>query len=604
MKKNKNALVWLWEISKPIHTKMLGLAVGDVVLSVIAVSYALACRNLIDYAVASHAQGAVWWAGYLCLVAVLQFFLQILLNDQEESIRASMGQLLRNLQLEELLKKEYGAVREVHSGEWMNRFFSDVQIVSDGVATILPNVCSTLTRLGGAIAVLVIMEPLFVAVFLTAGLFIGLLAGFFRKRMKRLHKDVQEKQGRVQAFLQEVLDNFLIIRIFCHERGTQQKCASLQEEHVQAQMHRRRLSIAANAGLSLLMRMGYLFALCWGAGGLYLGTMSYGTLTAVLQLVGQIQGPLANLSGILPRYYTMTASAERIRDLYALPDEPQALPHCVENFQQISFEHVAFSYGRAPVLKDVSFQINAGDMVALTGLSGGGKSTIFLLLLGIYPAQNGLIQLQADGETLAPGKLARGLFTYVPQDLGLFSGTILENLRIANQTATQEDIDTALRVACADAFIHQLPNGLHTPIGEHGHSLSEGQCQRIAIARAVLSKAPVLLLDEATSALDLETEAAVLKNISALKDRTCLIVTHRQAALGICNKRLLLKDGFVRSSLRERTGDHGESSHTADSCGRHNFIDGSFRVGAGRSAPARSASSPAHGEVEAGSRPL
>ncbi|MDD2958469.1 MAG: ABC transporter ATP-binding protein [Lachnospiraceae bacterium] len=545
MNGNRTALHWIWMQTKTLHKRIFMVAAGAGVFSISSVFFALSCRAIIDAAITTELHKAMLAAAFLFALILLQFILRLSLNSSEERIRSGMGVLLRKDRLHELLKKEYSAVWSIHSGEWMNRFFSDVQIISDGVATILPNLFSMITRLVCAIAVLIVLEPVFAGIFIIGGLLLILLTGTFRKKMKELHKDVQKKQGKVESFLQETIENFLIVRVFCGERAVEEKCGGYQQEHYEAQMKRRTISIIANSSFSLIFQLGYLFALCWGARGLYYGIMTYGTLTAILQLVGQIQGPIANLSGILPKYYGIIASSERLMELNQFEDEPQEKETFAGSLEKITFDHVVFSYGRTEVLRDVSFQINTGDMVALTGLSGGGKSTIFLLLLGIYTANGGAIQIVADGKAMIPGKRTRSLFTYVPQQNGLFSGTILENLQMAKQNATEDEIETALQIACADEFIRELPEGLYTMLGERGNGFSEGQRQRIAIARAVLSEAPVILLDEATSALDNLTEGKVLEHIAGLKNRTCFIVTHREAALHICNKQIMLEDGVT-----------------------------------------------------------
>ena len=319
-----------------------------------------------------------------------------------------------------------------------------------------------------------------------------------------------------------------------------------QNIHYKAQMKRRTLSIFANAGFSFVFQAGYLFAMVWGARGIYLGIMTYGTLTAILQLVNQIQQPFANLSGLLPMFYGVLASAERIIELENLPEEkPSERKLNYNDFKEISVKNMSFSYGENHVLNDVNIEIEKGDFVSLTGLSGGGKSTLFLLLLGAYQPTEGTITFDTADDKYHCGQETRRLFAYVPQGNFLFSGTVEENIRMLNENASTEDVIAAAKVACAYDFIQDFPDKFETKIGEKGFGISEGQAQRIAIARAILSNAPILLLDEATSALDEETEARLLANIADLKNRTCLIVTHRPAALSICGKHLLLNVGDI-----------------------------------------------------------
>lgn len=541
---NRLTMAWLWKQTKPQHLRLAGLVFGNACFSFISVFFALVCRSVIDAAVAANLR-RMWQSAAVFLgIITLQTVLWLWLKRAEEYVRSKTAMDLRGNMTKQLLKKEYAAVRKKHSGEWMNRMFSDVQIISEGIVTILPGMVSMLTRLICAVAVLYFLQPLFAYIFVAGGLFLIVCTGVFRKKLKILHREVQEKQGKVQSFLQEMVENLLVIKVFGEEVDMEAKSQILQDEHFEAQMKRRKISICANAGFSFIFELGYFAALCWGAGGLYRGTVTYGTLTAILQLVGQLQTPVANLSGILPKIYGVLASSERIMELKKYPEE-RAAGKPEGAFQNICFDRVRFSYGGAPVLKQVSFTIKRGETIAVTGLSGGGKSTIFLLILGIYSAREGKITIQTTKQNLSPGKDSRPLFAYVPQGNGLFSGTIRENIQFGKGEASEEKVWEALEAACAREFVEKLPQKLDTVVGEKGLGLSEGQSQRLAIARAILRETPIILLDEATSALDSKTEAEVLRHISTLNDRTCLIVTHREAALKICTKQLLLDHGTI-----------------------------------------------------------
>ena len=262
-------------------------------------------------------------------------------------------------------------------------------------------------------------------------------------------------------------------------------------------------------------------------------------------MVGQVQQPFTNFSGLLPRYYSMLASAERLMDFEQLEDEERQdaidIAEAYDKMQSLCGSNLFFSYGRNTVLQDFSFSIEKGDFVSITGLSGSGKSTLLLLMLGAYQLGEGTLYLSAkDGRRIPLGAQTRRLFAYVPQNNHLFSGTLRENITFLCDDVSEEEIAQALRLSCVEQFLDTLPDGLDTVIGEHGYGLSEGQGQRLAIARALLSNAPVLLLDEATSALDEETELAVLENIASLRKKTCFIVTHRKAAISFCNKHLTI----------------------------------------------------------------
>ena len=343
------------------------------------------------------------------------------------------------------------------------------------------------------------------------------------------------------------------MKTFVVEDKISKQTDELQEENYAARMKRRLFGIAANAGLSTTFNIGYVFALAFGAYRLLNG-LDYGTVTAMLQLVNQIQGPFASLSGIMPKYYAVIASAERLMEIEKLPDEEEDnnadidVNEIYDELSAMNFDNISFRYDRDIILNDTSLKICKGDFVAITGISGIGKSTLLKLLLGVFKVQSGSITLQLEnGAKLPVDKHTRRMFAYVPQGNMLLSGTILDNLKFINDNVTDEEIQQAIEISCAKQFIDELPDGLMTVIGEHGMGLSEGQVQRLAIARSLLSKSPVLLLDEATSALDEATEKQFLTNLKELTNVTCIIVSHKKASLEICNKIVRIVDSKIVS---------------------------------------------------------
>lgn len=549
---DKAALRWLFARSKPQHKKMLAIIIGNCIFAACSVFFALMCRGVVDGAVSRDKSQIIRCGAGLFLVIAAQLALRLFCNSLNEAVKARLELNLRDDMLKFLLKKNYASVSDKHSGEILNRMFSDVQVVSEGASGIVPAFVNMVTRLVCAVGVLIALDKSFTLLFVCAGLVTFAVSRFFRRRIKRLHKEVQTAEGRVRSFLQETVENILIVKVFgCEDKMTSQNGAN-QESHYKLRMKRRTVSICANAGFGFVFQMGYLYAMLWGARGIYLGAMTYGTLTAILQLVNQIQAPFANLSGLMPRYYSMTASAERIMELERLPDEPTSEKTLsYEDLRCISLRGVSFSYGENKVLEDVNITIGKGETASLTGISGGGKSTLFLLLMGAYRPMTGELFFETDNEKYYAGRETRGLLAYVPQGNILFSGTVAENIAFLKENASPEEISAAAETACALDFIKELPDGFNTKIGENGFGISEGQAQRIAIARAVLSGKPIILLDEATSALDERTEAKLLKNIAGLKNKTLLIVTHRPAALAICTKRFSLKDGKITYSTEE-----------------------------------------------------
>lgn len=548
MKKSsdKAALSWFLTLSRGKRTGLITIIIGNAVFAASGTAFALLCRGIIDSAVNGERGGIITYAALLCGIVALQLFLRLLCNSLSERLRAKTEMELRSEVLTALLSTELSELKKYHSGELLNRMFSDIRICSDGLVSIVPSAVSLFTQLICAAAVMILLEPRFAVLFVIAGAVLFTVTRIMRSRLKGLHKTVQEKEGTVRAFLQEVLENPAVIKVFGAEKRVEARNNVNQLEHYRVRMKRRNYSIAANAGFSLVFQAGYVLALVWGAFGIFSGGMTYGTLTAVLQLVNQIQSPFAGLSGLLPQYYSVIASGERVMELFSLSGEKTAEKTLdYSDFAQLSVSNVSFSYGSGEVITRADFVLKKGSVTALTGVSGGGKSTLFMLLLGAYKPKTGEIVYKSDNYAYSAGLESRSCIAYVPQGNCLFSGTVRENVSFFAENPDDERIKSALEAACAEELVTELRGGLDAEIGENGAGLSEGQAQRMAVARAIYSGAGILLLDEATSALDEETESRLLKNIAEMTDKTVLIVTHRPAALKICTKRLTLKDGVI-----------------------------------------------------------
>lgn len=578
--RDKVTYAWLFAQSKEQHRRIAALSALCTLQAAVLVSFALACRAVIDQAVAGNTQGLLSSAALLVGVIVAQLFLRLVINSMQERIRARFALDLRKSMLDSIFSAHYCNILRFHSGELSNRMFSDVQVVSNGVATISPSFVSMIMQLVFAIAVLSLISPPMVALFAAAALVSFVLARTLRGRLKALHKTVQEKEGAVRVFLQEALEHQLVIRSFGAQPATSKRADRLQEDHFTAQMRRRGYSIAANASFSFFFNALYAVALTWCAFELLRGTMSYGTLMAVLQLVARIQAPVSSLSGLLPQLYQTLASAERLMEVTELPHSENRLPLTATEFYEhlagVNMKNVAFSYseeeGEATCTSGDGASIEAaeafledndvsltcadafvpkGSFVVVEGPSGSGKSTLFKLVLGAYDAEGFTYELARDGSAASciASQVPPGVFAYVPQDNFLFAGTVRENVAFAASDATDEQIERACKAACAWGFVKELPLGLDTMIGEHGQGLSQGQLQRLAIARAICSGAPIMVLDEVTSALDDATEAAVLANIAALPDKTVFVAAHRAKAHEFATMRLRVENG-VMSEVR------------------------------------------------------
>ncbi len=540
-------LRWVWRVSAGTRWEVLWLLVLNVLSGVSGVALAWALRNMIDRAVDGDGTGFLRQGGLFLGVILGQLLLGALIRRTHEHAAATLENRLKKRLFETLLYKDYASVTAVHSEEWMNRLVSDTTATANAIVSIVPQASGMLVMLLSAVGAVMVLLKAAVWAILPAGVALSLMGYLFRKRLKVLHKDIREADGRVRVLLSERLSELMIVRSFRREGTAVRQGEAAMEDHRAARMRRNRFSNLANFAYGLLMRSLYAGAAIYCGYGILKGTVSYGTFAAMLQLVGQIQTPFANLSTYIPQYYVMIASAERLMEAEAFPDDcPQGQLAAGEidalyqkEFTGLRFEDVSFAYPdraeRVEVLHHVTAEAKKGEIVAVVGPSGQGKSTLLKLLLCLYPVDEGQRLLLTTDGAVPLTAAHRGLFAYVPQGNRIFSGTVREALTFGDGDVPDDDIRRALSVAAAD-FVDDLPQGLDTLLGERGTGLSEGQLQRLAIARAILSGHPILLLDEATSALDEATEARLLNNLKSMTDKTVLIVTHRAKVRDACDR--------------------------------------------------------------------
>ncbi len=551
--KDRATLKWLYSHSRVQLLSIILLSIMRCSLTVLGVRFALNSQQVIDAAVARDFDGLLRSAIILLVIILSQIIIRLAGQSVEARIAARLRLRFRNRIFTSVLKKDFSAATSYHTGDLLTRINHDVNVVTSGILSLVPSVLALLVGLVYALFALTRLDRNFAFIFTVGGILLLLVISAFRKVLKSTHKRVQETEAKVRSFFQESLSSLLMIKVFGIEDKISHHAAELQDVNFRAQMVRRNLTIFSTSGLSMIFSLGSLYALVWSSYRLYIGTITFGALTAILQLVNQIQSPFASLSGVVPQYYSIIASAERIIEIDTLPDEQEAHTHiepksAYQKLQSISFENISFGYGRDIVLKDASLTINKGDFAVISGISGIGKSTLIKLLLGVFHPEEGGIYLNfADGKREVTSKHARPLFSYVPQGNLLLSGTIRDAVSLVREDATDEEIMEAARVSCAAEFIEALPEGLDTQIGEKGAGLSEGQVQRLAVCRAILSDAPIILLDEATSALDEATEENLLSNIKALKNKTCIIISHKRAAFNICNKHIYIENKTIRT---------------------------------------------------------
>lgn len=545
----KSMLRWITKRIRGRIPKIVLLTLVKAFHALLTVLFALGSKGVINGAVSGDmslfVDACVKQAAIIAGIVLSLMFSRHLHDKLQADLECDWKKQL----LHGLLHGEYAAVQRFHSAELLNRLNNDVTRVNDGVLQLVPNVAAMITRLIAAISVLGMLDLRFALLLGAVGSVVIGITGLMRNRLKMLNKQVNEHDGRVSGFLQEIMEKLLMVQSMDVSHEVEQRTEGLLEERYAVQRKRKNVSLFANTCVSIMMYSIGFLTLGWCSYRLLKGQMNFGTLTAITQLVSQVQAPFVNLSGIFPQYTALLASSERLMELEEIQGEPSPMTADVQavyaQMKAIAAEGLSFSYDDDPIFHQTQFSLPKGSFAVITGPSGIGKSTLLKLLLGIFQPDSGRLLLSGEGEPLVLDRSTRRMFSYVPQGNLLLSGSLRDNLTIVRPQATAEEIEQAVYVSAMDEYLPQLPEGLDTRLGENGAGLSEGQAQRLAIARAVLGGAPILLLDECTSALDEATEQKVLQRLKALPERTCIAVTHRPAAIALCDWRLEVLDGRI-----------------------------------------------------------
>ena len=546
------AMSWIFGVSGKLKLGVLLLVLLNSAISISAVVFALVLREAIDGAVSGNKMVFLKFVIILGLIMLGQIAARGVIRFLDEYVRSGMENVIKTRLYETILSRKYSAITAYHTGELLNRITNDAVVVADGFVQIIPGIIAMLVKLAGAAAVLFVLDYRFSVIFFAGGGLVLIFTTLFRRVMKKLHKDVQAADGVLRSYLSENLGSLMVLKTFGAERKSIDTSKQYMDKHRFMRMKRNRFSNICNVGFGLVMNGGYIFGLCWCSFGILHGSITYGTLSAVLQLVDQLWAPLANMTGYLPKFYGMLSSAERCMELETLEEEHVesqfSRDYCRELYKDmtaIECKNITFRYEDDIILENADISIGKGELITIMGNSGAGKSTLLKLLLAIYEPEKGTLEIKTEKESYALTEKYRKMFAYVPQGNFLMSGNVTSAIASLDDTSADVDMDkvkAVAHIACADTFVEKLEHGYDTLIGERGMGISEGQAQRLAIARALFTDAPVLLLDEATSALDEQIEKKVLKNIRELTDKTVIIVSHRKAVLEVCDRCVVLED--------------------------------------------------------------
>ncbi len=541
---NKNGRDWLKSNMRPYNKRIAVITTLTTLATLLTLAFSYLVKFVVNGAVAENSSTVLIFALVLLTITIVRVGVSIANNYLAERWRARIFIGLRAKLFGRLMYGDYRSVQKYHSGDIVNRLTGDCHDVATASVNLTPNIVSMLVRAVGAVVALATLDWLFTVVYLICGLIVGGVTLILRKRLKLSHRKMAEAEGVAKSYMQENIASSLMVKAYSAEDKTTVKLSGFLNEYFTRRMQKNNVSTLIGGMFSLVNSLSMIFAIVWCCLKMISSPIDYGNMLAIVLLIGQLERPIAAFSGIVSAISIRSASAERLAELDAMPTED-----VVEVNPQngdITLSDIDFAYEDEKVLRGATCRINTGEVVCVTGESGSGKSTLFKLLLSVYAPTNG--QICINESQLSIGD--RRLFAYVPQGNMLFSGSILANLTFFAEKFTMDSVRKSLEIACA-TFVYDLPNGLDTQLNELGGGLSEGQIQRLAIARALIANRPILLLDEATSALDGQTEQDVLKNISALKYKTCIIVTHRPAALSIADRVFNVNEGKIYDVTKE-----------------------------------------------------
>jgi ABC-type multidrug transport system fused ATPase/permease subunit len=540
---------WIISRTKASFLPLLLLVAVGVISSLTSVLIALETKKLFDSAQYGHIDTLMISGLVIIGIVIVETLIESYFKVFATKVSVSLSNKLRNELFAKLSRAKWIDFSKYHTGDLLTRMTNDIETVVSGITMAVPSIIGLIFSLCASAVVLIIFDPYLALLAFILGPLSVILTKLFGSKLSEYHLRLQETESESRSFLQERLKNMQVVRAFRLESASSSLLSSLLDKKLNWIIRRSKITAVSSAFLTLSYWLGFLLAILWGSLQLSKGNATFGTITVYLQLVGKIQEPFVEMAYTVPQIIMMYASAGRLINLEDIEEETSSAEQPDWISAGISAKDLTFRYDNDKTVFDkVSFNIEPGQFTAVVGASGEGKTTVIRLLLSLLEPESGSLSFYnpETGEDVPSGTSTRSLISYVPQGNTLFSGTIAENVMLGNSDATPEKMTEALKKAYIWDFIESLPDKAETKIGENGYGLSEGQAQRIAIARALLCEKPVLILDEATSALDSTTELEVLKALASIKPRpTCIIITHRKAALDFCDKIISIKNGRI-----------------------------------------------------------
>lgn len=533
---------WLMKYTKPYLGRIILMMVFSLSGTVSSLVMVHLTKKIIDNATEGK-EFITLIVGYLVLVLGLQVVGVISsLMSTVLSEKFSFG--IRKQVYEKIINSHWMDVKKYHTGDLMTRLTSDAGNIANGIMGTIPNIIILAIELLMVFFTLFYYSPLLACFALLVAPVAAVVSWWFGKKLKKLQVKVQESESAYRSFLQESLANLLVVKAFANEEYSAKRLTKLRDDRFDWIFKRAKLGLASSTTMSVAFQLGYIAAFAYGATLIAAKTITYGTMSVFLSLINKVQSPIMGLAHQIPKVVSVLASAGRVMELQNIPlEEKEEITMKTEHIG-VDIKELTFGYTEEKVLENVSLNVKPGEFVAIIGESGIGKTTLIRLIMSFMSDVQGDVNFyNTYGESIRANASTRNFIAYVPQGNTLFSGTVRDNILMGNLNATEEEIYDALKLSAGYEFVMGLPNGLDTVIGERGHGISEGQAQRIAIARAFVRKAPLLILDEATSSLDEATELSVLEGLQALSPKpTCIIITHRKSILRYCDREIKIEN--------------------------------------------------------------
>lgn len=539
---------WLMQYTKPYLGRIILMMIFSLSGTVSSLVMVHLTKKIIDNATEGKGFVALI-VGYLVLVLGLQAVGVVSsLMSTVLSEKFSFG--IRKQIYEKIINSHWMDVKKYHTGDLMTRLTSDAGNIASGIIGTIPSIIILGTELVMVFFTLFYYSKLLACFALLVAPVAALVSWWFGKKLKTLQIKVQESESSYRSFLQESLANLLVVKAFANEEYSSKRLTELRDERFVWIFKRAKLGLASSTSMSVAFQLGYIVAFAYGAMLIAAKTITYGTMSVFLTLVNRVQSPVMGLAQQIPKVVSILASAGRVMELQNIPLEEKAEITMSTETVGVDIKGLTFGYTDETVLQNVSLNVKPGEFVAIIGESGIGKTTLIRLIMSFMSEVQGDISFyNTYGESIRANASTRNFIAYVPQGNTLFSGTVRDNILMGNLATTEEEIYNALKLSAGYDFVMGLPNGLDTVIGERGHGISEGQAQRIAIARAFVRKAPLLILDEATSSLDEVTELSVLEGLQALTPKpTCIIITHRKSILKYCDREIMIENMRMREN--------------------------------------------------------